>query len=218
MKRIILTCCSIVYILLTAGQIPVRLEPRHHNVLDNGYVRLLDVRIPPHDTSLIHIHETPSIFIIIDNVKTGSQIIKEGNNPAGNALFSRIWYDAFTNGPRIHRVWNSDTSQFHVMDIELVRKDPINLVPMPVGNNFELLFNEKQANGYLLALSKNESWKAKETKARLLIVVLDPTHNNFSVNGKILNKGDFIFYNKGISINIQNNNPDPVHTGIFEIK
>jgi hypothetical protein len=43
--------------LLTAAQIPVRDEPRHHNVFENSYVRLLDVFlahvIPPNFTFII---------------------------------------------------------------------------------------------------------------------------------------------------------------------
>ena len=35
---------------------PVYEEPRHKIVLLNQYVRLIDVNIPPHDTTLYHRH------------------------------------------------------------------------------------------------------------------------------------------------------------------
>ena len=34
------------------AQVPVRDEPRHHNVFENNYVRLLDVFVSPHEAIL----------------------------------------------------------------------------------------------------------------------------------------------------------------------
>lgn len=45
------------------SQVPVREEPFHQNILENKYIRLLDVWIKPGDTSLLHIHATPSLFL-----------------------------------------------------------------------------------------------------------------------------------------------------------
>ena len=57
-------------ILLLAGiaaraQVQVRYEPRHKNVLENKYFRILDVNIPPHDTTLQHIHSTAFCYIAV---------------------------------------------------------------------------------------------------------------------------------------------------------
>src|SRR5580698_2397811 len=117
--RFILVFSSLHSILL--AQVPVSKEPRHHNILENGHIRLLDVHIPPGDTTQIHIHAMPSIFVILTNkVKVGSQVISEEKrarlNPSDN---ENIWFEGFYKQPRIHRVWNNDTSEYHVMDIEL---------------------------------------------------------------------------------------------------
>ncbi|MFL5788322.1 MAG: hypothetical protein ACJ748_09730, partial [Flavisolibacter sp.] len=214
MKNLFLFILGMSLITALRAQLPVRFEPLHHNVLENSYVRLLDVRIPPHDTSQIHIHETPSIFVIIDNVKTGSQIIKEGNNPAGNAVYNRIWFDGFTQGPRIHRVWNSDTSLFHVMDIELLHKDPVEVDPLLPDTSLELLFNQKLANGYLLVLNENKQREITKRKTPLLLIVLDNTYGHLSVNGRKLNKGDFIFFEENSDIKIVNYGAHPIRFGL----
>src|SRR5271154_5328225 len=62
--------------------IPVSMEPRHHNIFENKWVRILDVHIPPGDTSLFHKHETPSVFLVLSNTKTGSEVIIEPGKPA----------------------------------------------------------------------------------------------------------------------------------------
>src|SRR5215475_8061503 len=99
------------------SQVQVSEEPRHHKVLANEWVRVLDVHIPPHDTTQMHKHSTPSVFLILSNTKTGSQVVVE---PAKTSFADgNIWFESFQDKPRIHRVWNEDTVEFHVMDIEL---------------------------------------------------------------------------------------------------
>src|SRR5882762_10137388 len=95
-------------ILFCSAQIQVSQEPRHHNVFENAWVRVLDVHIPPGDTSLIHKHSTPSVFMILSNTKTGSEVIVEPEKPSFND--GHIWFEGFYTTPRIHRVWNSDTT------------------------------------------------------------------------------------------------------------
>src|ERR1700722_557239 len=115
---------SIQFLLITGltsgacAQIQVSQEPRHHKVFENEWVRVLDVHIPPHDTSLVHKHSTPSVFLVLSKTKTGSQVIIE---PRTISLTDgNIWFEGFYDTPRIHRVWNDDTVEFHVMDIELL--------------------------------------------------------------------------------------------------
>ena len=121
-----------IYLLLNvlcAAQIPVSQEPRHHKILENDHLRLLDVHIPPGDTSMIHLHATPSVFVVLNNVKTGSQVIsEEDHSKSPIPHFGNIWFEGFYEKSRIHRVWNSDSSEFHVMDIELTNKNYITII------------------------------------------------------------------------------------------
>src|ERR1019366_10030778 len=53
------------FLALLAGRagaqspVPVRDEPLHKVVLENSYLRLIDVRIPPGGQTLYHIHKIP---------------------------------------------------------------------------------------------------------------------------------------------------------------
>jgi hypothetical protein len=73
------------------GQVPVHEEPRHHLVFQNKEIRILNVLIPPGDTSQYHIHTTPSLFIRLSSTTTGSQLqggkASEGKSIAGNYAF-----------------------------------------------------------------------------------------------------------------------------------
>jgi hypothetical protein len=102
------------------SQVPVRQEPLHYNIFENAWLRVLDVHIPPGDTTQFHKHETPSVFIVLNQVKTGSQVIQEEQTSTALRGDSSISFESFATTPRIHRVWNEDSTEFHVMDIELL--------------------------------------------------------------------------------------------------
>jgi hypothetical protein len=112
LKYILLTAIA-TSSLFTFAQVHVRDEPRHHNVFENEFIRILDVHLGPGDTTLYHLHNTPSVFVVFTNTNLGSQLI--GKQPQKGANISgEVSYDSI-NTSRIHRVWNEDTGWFHVM-------------------------------------------------------------------------------------------------------
>lgn len=129
------------------AQVQVSKEPRHKNVFENRYLRILDVRINPGDTTLFHIHSTPSLFLHFTSQSVCVQIKgktwEQGSNTAGNASFR-----SFENDTLIHRVSNCDTVPFHVTDIELLSpySPAIQLNPLP----FTVLFENDKATAYCL--------------------------------------------------------------------
>lgn len=130
------------------AQVPVREEPFHQNVLENKYIRLLDVWIKPGDTSLFHIHSTPSLFLHFTNTAVCVQIKgkawTKNKNTAGKAS-----YTSFLNDTLVHRVSNCDTVPFHVTDIEILSswKSATTLKPLP----FTVLFENEKAIAYRLS-------------------------------------------------------------------
>src|ERR1700738_3886431 len=100
-----LTTFLLIVTLSCRAQIQVSKEPRHHNVFENTWVRILDVRIPSGDTSLMHEHSTPSVFLVLSKTKTGSQVLVEPDKI--HLTEGNIWFEGFYDKPRIHRVWNS---------------------------------------------------------------------------------------------------------------
>ncbi len=206
---------------LCKAQVPVSKEPRHHNILENGHIRLLDVHIPPGDTTQIHIHATPSIFVILTNkVKVGSQVISEEKrarlNPADD---ENIWFEGFYKQPRIHRVWNSDTSEYHVMDIELTNTNFI-AIDSPIRQKaFTLLFDEKPVRAYRLRMANVANIPIPVRKADILVIRLTDSKNNIYINGKsLLKMGDYIYIPSGKSFEIINGENGKDEFGFFELK
>lgn len=151
MKKIVLFAIAVfVATSMLTAQVQVSKEPRHKKVLENKYIRLLDVWIPPGDTTLFHIHSTPSVFLHFTNTVVCSQIKGKAwetdKNTEGNAS-----YRSFVNDTVVHRVSNCDTVPFHVTDVELLSpyKPARKLQPLL----FTLLFENEKTFAYRLSRS-----------------------------------------------------------------
>jgi quercetin dioxygenase-like cupin family protein len=201
----------------TSKVIQVRNEPRHHDVLDNGWVRILDVRIPPGDTSLFHRHSTPSIFLVLGNTRTGSQTIVEPRHRTFST--EDLWYEDFTDTPRIHRVWNEDKILFHTIDIELTHK-PGRLVDSPINlPSFTMLFDEKQVRGYRLTLAGGKGVRLNSPQAPVVVIGLSGPAVEANVNEKTFReRGDYLFLPAGTAMQFVNKGAGDVQFAVFELK
>jgi len=207
----ILSFCLCIYAL---AQPAVRNEPRHHNVFENDYVRVLDVFLAPNDTTQYHIHATPSVFIFLTKTATGSQLW--GQQPvrsiyvAGNSL-----YDSLVT-PRIHRVWNEDTSWLHVMDVELVAGKAHVNEPALQNSFLQLWFDKPLVRGYKIMLTANQSFQLPASKAGYLLVSLGEAVVTLQSNGSIQHRqmkaGHYCWMESGREYSISNNSADAAFT------
>jgi len=181
------------------AQPAVRNEPRHHNVFENGYVRILDVFLPPHDTTQFHVHNTPSVFNTFTKTATGSQLIN-GQPTRDVSVAGNSWYDNLVT-PRTHRVWNEDTNWFHVMDIELIGGKPHSAPSLLQNSLLQLFFNAPLANGYHLQLAPDNSIELPVSRAGYLILSNGDVVTEYKVNGsnqlRNMKSGHYIWIDPG---------------------
>lgn len=187
--------------------IAVSKEPRHKNVFENEYVRVLDVHLSPGDTTMFHKHETPSVFISLHPVKTGSQVIVEDGSATILSLDRKITFEGFYKSPRIHRVWNADTSVFHVMDIEVLTKGDTNIGLPVTTNGFTQLFDAPPVRTYRITLKANQQIEFKRN-GPVLIVGLDNVGKVLVNKKPFTQQGDFLFVAPSQKIELVNNNND----------
>ena len=226
-----LTACLFFALMLATGlfsvlpcsaQIQASQEPRHHIVFENALVRILDVRIPPGDTSLIHKHSLPSIFVVLSNTKTGSQVIVEPAKP--HFTEGNIWFEGFYDQPRIHRVWNSDTTLFHTIDIELLHKTPDSIgAPLQggaiMGGMITPLFDDLPVRGYRLSLTPHTTLRIPRRTAAVVVIGLTNPTTPITLNDKpFTKKGDFLFIPAGADIDFSNKGRDKEDFVLFELK
>jgi quercetin dioxygenase-like cupin family protein len=215
-----ITCLFLLLLIakLSSSQIPVREEPRHHVALQNQYLRLLDVHLQPGDTTFFHVHEIPSLFLVLSKTLTASQV--KGQQWVNGTFTSDpgyTWYNAFTSGPLIHRVANIDTTPFHVMDIEILSNYNSHLAPLP----FDTIYTNEKAFAYRVNLANKEEKKQIADRGPIAaIVVSGPGIAVHFTDNKTENisQGKFIFLEPKTNCWFQNNGDDSTKVVLFELR
>ena len=211
--------CS--FIISTAqSYVHVRDEPRHHNVFENEFIRVLDVHLGPKDTTLYHLHNTPSVFIYLSNSNVGSQLLKKAPQKGVN-LDGGVSYDTIAI-PRIHKVWNEDTTWFHVMDVELIFLKNRNDIK-PVQNSFvKLLFNEQQVNGYDVELKAGDWLQLPASASGYLMVSKQNASVEYSINTttyyRQLKAGHYFWIEPSNEFSINSNETKTVSFVLLQLK
>jgi hypothetical protein len=188
MKSVInwfLLCCIVNY---CNAQVPVIKEPHHKVVLENDYVRLIDVHIQPADTTLNHIHAAASVIVFLTKTIIGSKPIN-GTANSSQVNPGNTSYASYDITPITHKVWNQDTVPFHVMDIEMVKqkatvnnyavlqqpgiqmafsKDLVTVYNLTVAVEHELNVTQDNCGYLLIGISGNAVAEAKDKKYNML--------------------------------------------------
>jgi hypothetical protein len=190
------------------AQILVHEEPRHQPVFQNKDIRILNVRVAPGDTSLYHMHNTPSFFIRLTNTITGSQVQGE-TKKAGQSQSGEIRFENLSPpNNRIHRVWNADKDTFHVMDVELLMKKAVfDQKPLTLPN-LKLEIDTTWVRAYRLNLLNEIEFKTKIKKQSLVLVSLNASTVEIGQNGnrelQTLKPGSFFVINRKESFSLKN--------------
>ena len=202
---------SLFFTITVFAQVPVRQEPRHKVVLENDYVRLLNVRLLPHDTTLGHIHAAASVIVFLSksNISTqiiGAQPVVADVNPAQTS------YAAYDEKPITHRVWNNGSEPFRVMDIELVKKKPSpDSCAVLSQKGIKLQWIQKLVRSYNLKIAKGKEIDiAKSNCAYLLIDVSGSVGTISPGSMHMIKDGGFVFFPPQSEIKISSNNSDAV--------
>lgn len=217
--RFFLLSILLVTAISARAQVQVRNEPRHKNVIENKYFRVLDVNIPPHDTTLQHIHSTPSVILLFTNTITAQQLKGQGwvkgQSVAGTAV-----YRDFSKDTVIHKVSNWDTVPYHVTDIELLSAYRPNDGRKPL--QFKLLFNEEKAFAYRLADSSINNKQTISNRGPMIAglvagdgIILHDTKSNKSTHIK---PGKEAYIAPGTSFYLSKTGKKEINLVLFEIK
>jgi hypothetical protein len=99
------------------GPVPISDEPHHRLVLQNEFARVYNVTVPPLDSTLLHEHALPYLYVVMGP----ADII---NAIAGKAELHQVLQDGETHyspGHFAHLVRTDSGMQFHNITVELVR-------------------------------------------------------------------------------------------------
>jgi hypothetical protein len=95
-------------------------EPRHRLVFDKGAVRIFSTSIPAGDTSLFHMHEHPTLYVLLNGARMRNQDVGKDwvELPPGPAMANGAFvYRDYAAEPQTHRVQNVDDHSFQVIGV-----------------------------------------------------------------------------------------------------
>jgi quercetin dioxygenase-like cupin family protein len=111
---------SALLVAVSAAVVPVYKEPFHRPVFVNAQVRVLDVVLPPHGTSLFHMHADDLVGVIIAPGPGRSQVLgSEWGGEEDPGKPGDVWFATFPT-PVTHRTTNSGETPIHYLVLELL--------------------------------------------------------------------------------------------------
>jgi mannose-6-phosphate isomerase-like protein (cupin superfamily) len=102
----------------TPSAVPVEQEPAHRPVLQNEYVRVFEVWLPPGDATLWHVHSHDGASVRLADATIEDQPL-DGAAESFVMRRGQVTYGA-TPTTRTHRVRNVGETPFHIVYIELL--------------------------------------------------------------------------------------------------
>jgi quercetin dioxygenase-like cupin family protein len=158
-------------------------EPRHKTVFEQGTIRVLDIQIPPGDTTLFHTHDTAMLYVNIGRSQTRSQILgKEWSGggastssaaapaappQAASAMFSVTGY---VKEPQTHQVNNVGTSTFRLIGVSNASAGGAGLDDETPGIAGELEIANDYFRGYRHTLAPGASVAAHVHRTPVVVV------------------------------------------------
>jgi quercetin dioxygenase-like cupin family protein len=122
-----LLSCSLLSAQSTAQEVEITSEPHHHLALENAYVRVFQVEVPPHSATLMHRHRHDYIFVAL-----GASNIE--NDVAGKSPVALQLLDGqteFAPGNFAHIAKNLADTPFRNVTIEFLQDGKAHQSPPP---------------------------------------------------------------------------------------
>jgi len=109
----------------TATEVEITGEPSHHPALDNEYVRVLQVEVAPHASTLMHRHRHDYVFVTLGDAHVSNEV--EGKAPVELRLTDGE--TRFAAGNFAHIARNLSDQPFRNMTIEFMQDEKLRQTP-----------------------------------------------------------------------------------------
>lgn len=97
------------------------IEPNHHWVLENQYVRVYDVHDPPEHEGQFHKHAFDSVVVKLTSATMSEHVPGTGWSKPYSLTAGQVSWVDYSDHPRVHRVRNLGKAEYHAVVVELMR-------------------------------------------------------------------------------------------------
>ena len=166
---------------VAAAQVPLTSEPRHRVTFENAQMRILDINIPPGDTTLDHRHDRDIVTVSMTGgtetrvQNTGQPWTTRAPRPLGDATVAE-----YTGKPGSHKVENTGKSAYQLFAVENLKASGWATTPAATGLATKLMTEARSFRVYDVRLTQQTS-QTSHTHAVPTVAVL--------IAGKIMSDG-----------------------------
>ena len=134
-------------------------EPRHRLKLENEYVRVLDIEIPPGDQTLFHTHDLDYAYLMVNNALLRNEVMGQPGSAELKITAGLVGYYRANAGAYTHRFTNIGSEPFRAIGIELLRPGPSPDVtaPLPDSSGYVAVLDNERVRAYRLVLEPGQS-------------------------------------------------------------
>lgn len=180
--------------LATAQLLPDDREAHHKLIFENRYIRLLEGRVPDHDTTLPHTHTANSVVVFLSQSTWGIQPV------GGPAVINHVnpgdmKYVDYRDRPVYHIVWNQGQPEFHFLVVELAKK-PQGKDTCPIITQPGVKFQWKQAlvSAYDVDLAAGDTCRLPASNGGRLVIAIEGNSSTLSGGvSHLLRPDGFVF-------------------------
>jgi hypothetical protein len=164
-----------------SAQIPVTKEPHHRVVFENSQFRILDVNVPPGETTLDHSHDRDLVTISMSNgATTRTQMPGQSWTDRPRRSLGNIETTEYAGKPASHTFQTVGEPAYHLFAVENLKPSGWSATPAVAAPGTTLAKESRSFRVYTVALGKDRT-QTSHTHAVPTIVLL--------LSGKVMSEG-----------------------------
>lgn len=206
----------------TASEVEITAEPHHHLVLNNKYVRVFKVDVPPHQATLMHRHRHDYAYVTIGSTDVSNDV---KGKPAAE-LKLQDGETRFTPGNFAHIARALAGTEFRNVTIEFLQDrqpakpaakwDEDRGLQILDGGTQEILFVKDGVRASDVQLNPGATLPKNQRTAAELLVSVTPSDLHTSAQTQALAPGDVVWLSSSRSLH--NSAKNPARFIIFEFR
>lgn len=202
--------------------VPTIAEPYHRTVLQNDYVRMIDVRMAQGVRNQFHIHTLPTVIIYLTQVTNQSEIWGTPGTSPRHTVPGDSRYANYDEKSLAHRVTNEGPGEFRVWDIELLRPAPSGPFPPAGAAALKPKWEEKRVRSSNVLLDPAAAVTIAPGPCAHLVVPIasglaTQTHGR-EKSDRTLAAGEFLFVAPQTGLELRNPGKDKVDVVVLELR
>ena len=208
--------------------VPVHEEPRHRLAYESPELRVLDIEIPPGDTTLFHRHDLPMAYVLISPALTNAQVLGQswGSAATDTGPFPDIGSvfldETYRAAPIEHRVTCVDDCPFRLIGV--MNRGPGQAIraggALGTAGSTEAEGRWFRTAYYTLATQTTWEWEGHGRPVAIVqvspgVVSIEP---ETASTGRLQAPGEFLVLHADAQVHLHNSGSSPVTLAIVEVR